>query len=114
MTKKFLSVQHTIIEQTAAEFAAVIYETGRAQGMTSKYKTPRAYARAYFEKYVPKAIEHLTSMLGRSDINDLLKQQIYDAIIERTSDEEVNSVFPGHKQTTSPLQNVAKFEPTRH
>lgn len=86
--------KHTVIEKTAAEFAATWYEIGRGQGMTSKWKSPKAYARANFEKFIPKAIDTLLSMLGRSDIHDLMKQEIYEALMERYNDPELISMFP--------------------
>lgn len=86
---KILSAKHTIIEQTAASIAAEWYEIGRGQGMTSKCKNAREYARKNFETWIPKALEILTDMLGRNDINDILKQQIYDAILERANDPEL-------------------------
>lgn len=81
---------HVIIEKTAIEFAAVFYEAGRASGLTSKYKNPRAYAKANFEKFIPKAVEVLTGMLDRTDIPDLMKQEIYDALIERANSSDLH------------------------
>lgn len=86
--------KYTVIEKTAAEFAAVWYETGRSQGLTSKWKTPKAYARANFEKFIPKALEILLSMLNRSDIHDLMKEEIYEAIMERHNDKALTDIMP--------------------
>lgn len=77
-----------VIEHTALEIACEVYDQARSVGCTSNL-TQKAWARANFQHYIPHAIAHLTSMLGRSDINDLCKQEIYDAIIERTNDPEM-------------------------
>ncbi len=84
----------TVIEKTALEFACVWYESCLSSGLlpSKKQKTQKAWARANFQKFIPHAIEHLTSMLSRDDINDLCKQEIYDAIIERTNDPEMTAL----------------------
>ena len=53
LEKKIIKVQnqavapHSIlIEQTALELAATYYEVGRSQGLTSKFKDARAFAKA--------------------------------------------------------------------
>jgi len=90
----------TVIEKTALEFACVWYESCLSSGLlpSKKQKTQKAWARANFQKFIPHAIEHLTTMLGRNDIPNLMKQEIYDAILERTNDEEMvaleNAVSP--------------------
>lgn len=88
------SPQYTVIEKVAAELACTWYEIGRAQGLKSKWKSPRSYARANFEKFIPKSIELLLSMLGRSDIHELQKQEIYGALMERHNDPELVGMFP--------------------
>lgn len=92
--KYLLSPKYNVIERTAAELAATWYEIGRGQGMTSKWKSPKTYARANFEKFIPKAVELLLSMLGRSDIAELMKQEIYEALLERHNDPELVGMFP--------------------
>jgi hypothetical protein len=87
-TKLILGPKHTVFERTAAELAAVFYEAGRSSGMTSKHKNARSWARANFEKFIPKAIELCVSMLSRPDIADLMKQEIYDALMERNNNKE--------------------------
>jgi hypothetical protein len=78
-----------IIEKTAGAMAATWYEVGRSQGMTSKFKSARAYARANLEKFIPVALQHLLSMLSRSDISEHVKQEIYEAYIERANDPDL-------------------------
>lgn len=110
--------KHHLIEKVAGELAAVFYEIGRGQGMTSIHKTPRAYARANLEKFIPNAVDHLLDMLGRKDINDLCKKEIYEAIMERNNDPTLKMAFPDidvskimeTKKPTSILVNTKRFE----
>jgi hypothetical protein len=90
------AAKYTVIEKTAAEFAAVFYEAARSSGLTSEFKNPRSFARANFTKFIPKAVEVLISMLGRSDIHDLMKQEIYEALMERNNDPTLCQVFPNN------------------
>ena len=78
--------RYTIIEKVAGEFAGTWYEIGRGQGMTSKFRSAKHYARHNFERFIPKAVEVLTGMLNRQDLPDLMKQEIYDALMERAND----------------------------
>ena len=84
----FKTPNSTVIEKTALEMAAVFYDAARSSGGTSKL-TQRAWARKNFQKFIPRAIQILISMLGRSDISDLMKQEIYEALIERVNDLEM-------------------------
>jgi hypothetical protein len=86
---KFTPKSYPLIEKTAAQLACVWYEVGRSQGMTSKWKTPRAYAKANLEKWIPKALEHLMEMLKSTSTSEYIKQQIYEAIIERANDPDL-------------------------
>jgi hypothetical protein len=79
-----------LIEKVAGELAGVWYEIGRGQGMTSKWKTPRAYAKANIEKFIPLALKHLLEMLSNPTTPDLMKQEIYDAIMERVNDPDLH------------------------
>ena len=80
--------ESTVIEKVALEFAAVFYDAARSSGSTSKL-TQRVWARKNFQKFIPPATKHLISMLGRSDIADLMKQEIHQALLERVNDPEV-------------------------
>lgn len=81
--------KHTIIEKTALELACVFYEASRSSGLKSKYKTPQSWARKHFIKFIPKSIDLLTSMLGRDDVAEHLKLEIYEALQERINDPRV-------------------------
>jgi hypothetical protein len=94
MTKLLKPPKHTVIERTALELAATWYEIGRGQGLTSKHKDARAYAAHNLEKFIPKAVEILLSMLGRTDLPDLMKAEIYEAFLERHNDPELQEVLP--------------------
>ncbi len=85
--------KHHVFEHVALEFAAVWYETRRSKGMTSKFKDARSFARANFEKFLPVAIKHCIELLGRQDIPDLAKAEIYEALSERQNDPDINAMM---------------------
>ncbi len=85
--------KNVVFEHVALEMAAVFYEAGRSSGMTSKYKDARSWARANFEKFISAAIEKCVQLLGRQDIPDLAKQEIWDALYERNNDPDINSAL---------------------
>ena len=88
--KKIIKPHSSLIENVAANIAAEFYEIGRTQGLHSKHKTPRAYARANFEKFIPNAVKHLMDMLGSSMVSENEKQAIYDALLERANDSDLS------------------------
>jgi hypothetical protein len=81
-----------LIEQTALQLAANLYEIGRSQGMTSKYKTARDYAKANVEKFIPLAVNHLIEALSGNVLGPDQKDLIYQAIMERTNDAELSNI----------------------
>ena len=91
---KITTPQYNLIEKTAYELACTWYEIGRFQGMTSKWRTPRLYARANLEKFIPKAIEHLLDMMANPNNSEHVKNTIYLAIQERVNDPELNKYMP--------------------
>lgn len=79
-----------LIFKIAGEFAATMYEVGRSQGMTSKFKTPRAYAKANLEKFVPLAIKHLIEMLKpTSNCSEHMRQAIHAALTNPINDPDL-------------------------
>lgn len=86
MSKINYEPKSSLIEKTASALATEFYEIGRSQGLTSKYKNHRAYARANLEKFIPKAIEYLITMLGNPSFPELAKAEIYEALMERHND----------------------------
>lgn len=78
--------QFNIIEKTAIELAIAVYDQYRRDGnYDPRYKNEKIYAQKNLEKHIPKAVELLTSMLSRPDLNDILKHQIYEALLERAN-----------------------------
>lgn len=86
--------KHDLIELTAAKFAGEFYDIGRKQGMTSKHKTALSYAKANFEKFIPIAVDKLTEMLALDHISEHMKEEIYESLLERVNDPELQSIFP--------------------
>lgn len=84
--KKITKPHEILFEHIAGQFAAIFYETGRSQGMTSVHKTAKAYAAANLEKFLPRAIDHCITLLNRPDIPLEAKELIYDALTERVND----------------------------
>lgn len=83
----------TIIEKVAGEFAGVFYDAARASGVPSQYRSAKHFARAKFTVFIPKAVEILTGMLDRQDLPDLMKAEIYDALIERANDPNLKNLI---------------------
>ena len=89
---KIVKPLNPLIFKVAGSLAAEFYEIGRSQGLTSKWKTPRQYANANIEKFVPKALEYLIDMLGEhSNMPQLVKQEIYEAITDPINDPDLMS-----------------------
>lgn len=87
--KKYLLHQpkYTIFEKIAGELAGVFYDAGRAAGMPSEFKSAKAFARAKFTTFLPKAIELCLSMLhDNPNVNQTMKDEIYNAYLERAND----------------------------
>lgn len=89
MNKILQAPKSVIIEKTALELAATWYEIGRGQGMTSRYKNAREYAKNNFKTFIPKAVEILTEMLGKPNVSEHEKQEIYIALLERVNDPDL-------------------------
>ena len=100
-TNKIVTPQSLVIEKTALELAAILYEAGRSSGLTSKHKDAKAFAKANVQTFIPKAVELLMDMLGNPATPQDQKDLIYDAIMERTNDPELsNSGIPVFKNET--------------
>lgn len=99
---KFKDPSDVIIEKTAGEFAGVFFDAARSSGMEKitlqgeiinlkKYRNnPRAFARAHLEKFIPAAVEALTTILGREETPEEQKQIIYNALMERVNDQDLD------------------------
>lgn len=87
--------RYTIIEQIAVNIAAQWYEIGRGQGMTSKHKDAKSYAKANIEKFIPKAVELALEMIGpNSTLPKQAKDDIFAALQERHNDPTLNKYMP--------------------
>lgn len=93
--KKIITPTSTLIETIAGQLAATWYEIGRGQGLTSKWPNARAYASANFEKFIPNAVECCLEMLKpTSNATPEMREEIYEALMERHNDPELNIVMP--------------------
>lgn len=88
---KIVTPQSLLIEKTALELAANFLEIGKGQGLTSKHKDARAYAKANVEKFIPKAVELLMDIIANPATSQEQKDFIYDAFMERTNDENLSN-----------------------
>lgn len=86
---KIVKPLNPLIFKTAAELACCWYEIGRSQGLKSKWPTARSYAKANLEKFVPRAISILLDMLSNPSYNDIMKMEIYDALIDPLNDRDL-------------------------
>lgn len=96
-----------LIEKTAFEMAGAVYEEGRSRGLTSRFKDARSYARHYFPHYIPKAVDILLSMLGRDDLPEAMKEEIYEALQERKNDPRMQGL------TEEVVQHFKSDEPAK-
>lgn len=101
---KIVSPSNVIIEKTAGQFAGTFFEAARSSGMgiitlqgqkidLRKYKNnPRNFACAHLEKFIPAAIEALTTILGRENTPASQKEIIYNALMERVNDQQLSDM----------------------
>lgn len=101
---KIITPKSMLIENTAGAFAATFFEAARSSGMhkiklrgqvinLDKYKNdPRKFAKAHLEKFIPDAVKHLIQLLAMEHIPESQKTIIYDAIMERTNDEQLDTL----------------------
>lgn len=99
---KIIEPHNILIEKTAAEFAGTFFEASRSSGMRiitlqgeiidlRKYKNnPVKFAKAHFEKFIPAATHALIEIMSRENTPVSMKEQIYQAILERTNDPDLD------------------------
>ena len=99
---KIIEPHSVLIEKTAAEFAGTFFEAARSSGMTKiqlqgevinllKYKNnPVRFAKAHLEKFIQAATHSLIEIMSKETTPDSMKEQIYQAILERTNDQDLN------------------------
>jgi hypothetical protein len=122
MSKKFkiITPSSMLIEKTSAEFAGVFFDAARSSGMTKiklrgevinllKYKNnPRLFAKAHLEKFIPDAVKALIDIMSHPNTPEEQKRIIYDAITERTNDEQLNAM--GTQAGLPEFQNTPLFK----
>ena len=90
-----------IVEKTAGEMAGVFYDAARSSGLKViqlqgqkinllKYKSPRDFARRHIEKFIPAAVHALTEILSRPETPVEQKDIIYNALMERVNDKDLD------------------------
>ena len=90
LEKKMINPVSVLIEQTAADCAAEYFEIGLSQGLKSKHKSHKAFVHAHIERFIPIAVDLLTSMLGMPHVSDDQKVLIHEALIERANDPDLS------------------------
>ena len=101
LTKSLKSPSDVIIEKTAGEMAGVWYDAARSSGMTivklqgdvidlRRFKSTRDFARRHLEKFIPAAVEALTTIMGRDTTPADQKEIIYQALLERVNDVDLD------------------------
>lgn len=107
------SPRFSLIEHVAAELACKFYEVGRSQGLKSVHKTPRHYAYANLERFVPHAVKHLLEQLNDPSVSADRKDMIHDALLERINDPEAKSLADASANHSLPDIDVAKLIPVQ-
>lgn len=102
LEKRLIKPESILIEQTALDLACIYYEGGRSAGLTSKHKSPKAFAKANVTTFIPKAVELLMEMLANPATPQAQKDMIYDAFTERANDQELSNV--GIKAFENPFE----------
>lgn len=107
---KIIEPHSILIEETALKFAATYYEVGRSQGLTSKFKNARAFAKANVERFIPMAVQTLMDMLSNPSTPETQKEMIYQAFTERANDPYLsNSGIEAFKNDTPYLPELPKL-----
>lgn len=108
MSKKLVKPINPLIYKTAAEMAGVFYDAGRSSGLHSKHKTAESFAKANIEKFIPKAIQTLLTMLKpNSGITEHMRSTIYEALMDPVNDPNLM------KAKVNPDLNLTLFEDQR-
>lgn len=128
MKFKLKDPSDVIIEKTSGEMAAVFYEAARSSGMTViklqgqainllRYKSPRDFARRHLEKFISAAVHALTDILSRPETPVEQKDIIYNALMERVNDPDLDMMaktagdLPAFEQTVLYKSDQEKPKP---
>lgn len=120
---KIITPSSMLIEQTAAEFAGVFFDAARSSGMhkiklrgqvinLDKYKNdPRKFAKAHLQKFIPDAVQQLIRMLGMSHVPADQKELIYQAIMERTNDPQLDALAKTAEGRLPEFEQTVLYKP---
>lgn len=129
MKFKLKDPSDVIIEKTAGQMAGVFFEAARSSGLTVinlqgkkinllKYKNdPRSFARSNIEAFIPAAVHALTEILSRPETPPEQKEVIYQAIMERVNDPDLDMMaktakdLPEFEQTVLYKPDTEKPKP---
>lgn len=117
-----------IIEKTAGEFAGVFFDAARSsdlkiiklQGKTInllRYKSARDFARRHLEAFIPAAVHALTDIMSRPNTPADQKEIIYNALMERVNDPDLDMMaktagdMPAFEQTVLYKPDTEKPKP---
>lgn len=91
-----------IIEKVAGQMAGVFFDAARSSGLKiimlqgkkinlMKYKeNPRNFARSNIEAFIPAAVHALTEILSKENTPAEQKEVIYQALMERVNDPDID------------------------
>jgi hypothetical protein len=120
---KIITPKSILIEQTAGEFAGVFFDAARSSGMKKiklrgevidlmRYKNdPRKFARAHLKKFIPDAVQTLIKMLGMDNVSAEKKDLIYQAIMERTNDEQLDALAKSTDGRLPEFEQTVLYKP---
>lgn len=128
MKFKLKDPSDVIIEKTAGEFAGTFYDAARSSGMTVinlqgkainllRYKSPRDFARRHLEAFIPAAVHALNEIMCNPKTPEDQKQIIYNAIMERVNDPDLDMMaktagdLPAFEQTVLYKSDQEKPKP---
>jgi len=127
LSNKLKDPSDVIIEKTAGEFAGVFYDAARSSGLTKvnlqgqiidlkRFKSPRDFARRHLEKFIPAAVHALTDILSRDSTPLEQKEIIYNALMERVNDVDLDMMgktakLPEFEQTVLYKSDQEKPKP---
>lgn len=83
---KKLSACHFLIKKTAVELAGQHYDKAAHDNVFYHYyPTEKFFIQHEWHQFITMAKSILTSMLGRHDICEAMKEEIFDALIKNAS-----------------------------
>jgi len=111
MSKKLVVPIDPLIYKVAGEMAGVFYDAGRSSGLYSKHKTAESFARANIEKFIPKAIQNLITLLkSDSGITEHMRSSIYESLMNPVNDPRLMEAKVNPDLNLELFQEQRKFE----